>query len=388
MLRAVCLTMVLGALPGGRALADTPAGPGANAALKYWQGFATLPRLTDAEQNRLGEPLTVPLDKPVRDTLTRARYALDMMNRAAALPKCDWGIGYEEGVGTLLPYAPAARLTANLACLRARLRFEEGHGAEAVDDLVAALSLGRRVSIDGINILLLTSYAIEHRTGETLARYLPTLDAAAVKAVQKRLAALPAVESSAVALQFEEQFALDWLVRTIKEAKDRDSLLTLLGKLADSPEKGRAIFDRCGGTAEGVLKLAEQTRQSYARMRKSLGLPLEQFAKAWDDEVKKQADNEVFHWIFPAEHKVRLLQLRADVRRALLTAALAVRLEGPDVLRNHPDPAVGGPFEYVAFPGGFELRSKWKLDEGLRKRWKLDDAIAKPLVLTVGRRER
>jgi hypothetical protein len=33
----------------------------------------------------------------------------------------------------------------------------------------------------------------------------------------------------------------------------------------------------------------------------------------------------------------------------------------------------GGPFEYSAFDGGFELRSKWKLDD-------------KPPTLTVGRR--
>jgi hypothetical protein len=45
---------------------------------------------------------------------------------------------------------------------------------------------------------------------------------------------------------------------------------------------------------------------------------------------------------------------------------------------------VGGPFEYAPFDGGFELRSKWKLDENRRAQWKLDPT--EPLVLSVGRR--
>jgi hypothetical protein len=388
MLRALCLAMTVLVLPLEFACADAPPDLGANAALKYWQGFASLPTLTDAEQQKLGACLTMPLDAPARRTVTRARYALDMMQRGAAMPRCDWGIGYEEGVGTLLPYARAARLTVNLACLRARIRFEEGQNAEAIDDILAAMTLGRRVSQDGINITVLTSYAIEHRLSEVLALYLPRLDAKMIQAVKKRLDALPPAESPATALKFEEYFALDWLVSKIKEAKDKDSLLTLLSRLCDSPEKGRAFFKECGGTAEGVLQFAEETRQSYARMAKMLDLPLDQFEKEWDREVKRQAGNQVFSWVFPDLHKVRLAQLRADVRRALFSAAIAVQLEGRDALKNHADPVVGGPFDYVAFEGGFELRSKWKLDDKLRSKWKLDEPFAKPLVLTVGRRGR
>jgi hypothetical protein len=386
MLRALGLAMTILVLPLEFASADAPPDLGVNAALKYWQGFASLPAFTEAEQKKLGECLTMPLDAQARQTVTKARYALEMMRRGAALPRCDWGIGYEEGVGTLLPYAPAARLTANLACLRARMRFEEGRSADAIDDVVAAMTLGRRVSLDGINSMVLTSYAIEHRMSEVLALYVPKLDAKMIKALKKRLDALPPGGSPATALKFEEQFALDWLVSKIKEAKDKESLLTLLSQLCDSPEKGRAFFKECGGTAEGVLKFAEETRQCYARMAKKLDLSLDQFEKEWDREVKKQAGNQVFNWIFPALHKVRLAQLRADVRRALLSAAFAVQLDGRDALKNHSDPVVGGPFDYVAFEGGFELRSKWKLDDKLRSKWKLDEQFAKPLALTVGQR--
>jgi hypothetical protein len=372
--RAFCLAMTLIVLPAGCASAEAPSDLGANAALKYWQGFATLPRLTDAEQKQLGDCLTLPLDKHAREVVNQARYALEMMRRGAALPHCDWGIGYEEGVGTMLPHAAAARLTANLACLRARLRFEEGKSAEAIDDAVALMTLGRHVSRGGINSLVLTSYALEHRAAEVLALYLPKLDARTIRDLKKRLDALPQAESLAAALQIEEKFALDWLVGKIKEANDKERLQTLLIRLCDSPEEGRAFFKECGESADGVLKLADQTRQSYRRMAKSLELPLDQFEQEWDREVKKQAGNRVSHWVFPALGKVRAAQAGADVRRALLSAALAVQTDGPDALKTHPDPVAGGSFEYVAFEGGFELRSKVK---------GRDD---KPVTLVAGRR--
>jgi hypothetical protein len=49
---------------------------------------------------------------------------------------------------------------------------------------------------------------------------------------------------------------------------------------------------------------------------------------------------------------------------------------------------VGGPFEYVAFEGGFELRSKWKLSEELRLKWKMGEHLTAPVTLTIGRREK
>ncbi len=88
----------------------------------------------------------------------------------------------------------------------------------------------------------------------------------------------------------------------------------------------------------------------------------------------RQSGNPVFKLFFPALAKVRRAQARADVRHALLSAAFAVQLDGPDALKKYPDPVVGGLFEYAKFAGGFELRSKFEQD-------------AHPLVLTVGKRE-
>jgi hypothetical protein len=384
MLRALFLAMTILFLPLGYASADAPSDLGSNAALKYWQAFAQLPKLTGTEEQKLNaESLTMPLDARAREIVTKADYAMRMMHRAAALPRCDWGLGYEEGIELLLPHAQAARTLSSLASLRVRIRFEEGHNAEAIEDIVDAMAMGRHVSMDGTLITVLVNYAIEYRTGETLAFYLPKLNAETIKGLKTRLGALPPSGTPANGVvPFEEKAGLDWLIRKIKEQKDKESMLAFVsafcGRRGDSPEqtreRGRAFLEECGGTLDGVLKMAEGTRPSYTLTAKMLDLPLDQFEKAFELETKKQAGNPVFKLFFPAVSHMRLSQARADVRRALLATALDVQLDGPDALKNHPDPVVGGPFEYVAFEGGFELRSKFK---------PTDD---KPWALTVGQR--
>ena len=77
MLRALCLAMTILVQPFGSASAGAPSDPGANAALKYWQAFATLPHMTDAEGTKLNaECLTMPLDANARELVAKAEYAL------------------------------------------------------------------------------------------------------------------------------------------------------------------------------------------------------------------------------------------------------------------------------------------------------------------------
>jgi hypothetical protein len=386
MLRTFSLAMTLLMLPCGIASADAPCDLDANAALKYWQAFAQLPKLTDVEEHKLNEEcLTMPLDAHARELVDKAAYAFRMVHRAAALPRCAWGLGLEEGIDLLIPHVQAARTLSSLACLRARIRFEDGHNAEAIDDLLDAMTMGRHVSRDGTLIAVLVNFTIEHRTGETLARYLPQLDPATIKGVKARLAALPPAETPIQGLaSFEEKACLDWFIRKFKEHKDKEGLVSFLSAYCshhgDSPEqsreRGRAFFEECGGTLDGLLKMAEETRPCYALAARMLELPLDQCEKQFQLEASKHARNPVFKTIFPPVVSLRRSQARTDVFRALLAAALDVQLEQPDALKSHPDPVVGGPFEMVAFNGGFELRSKFKPEGG------------NPWVLIVGRRGR
>jgi hypothetical protein len=384
MLRAPCLAMTFLLFALGTASADSASDLGANAALKYWQGFATLPQFSDAESQAINaECLTMPLDAHAREVVSKADYSLQMLHRGAALPRCEWAAAHEEGIYARFPQGPAARLLSSLACLRARLRFEDRQNVPAVDDLVAAMTLGRHISPAGTNIMLLVGYAIENRTSEALAMNLARLDARTIADLKTRLAALPPVMTPAAALLTEEKFFLDWFIRAVKEAKDKEALVNLLGTLTatsepegkprDPAEMGRAFLAECGGTAAGALKFAEEMRPSLKLMAQKLELPIDQFQSEFDRETARHAANPVFKAFFPGLNHIRRSQARYDVRRTLLQAALAVQVGGRDALKGFTDPVVGGPLEYAAFPGGFELRSKWKLED-------------KPVTLVVGQR--
>jgi hypothetical protein len=382
MLRALCLAMAVLALPLESSFADARTDSDENAALRYWQAFATLPKFADAETKKLGEVLTTPLDDLARKILADAHYSLQMMHYGAAQPRCDWGMCNQEGIFTRLPQADAARVMGSLVCLRARMRFQAGQSAEALDDIVAGMTLSRHCSLTGTNIMLLSGYAIEHRMIDVLALHIPKLDPKIIPELKKRIAAVPAGLSLADALATEEKYFLDWFIRVVKKAKDKESLLAALafvenepeGKPGGSGEKTRAFIEECGGSPEGVLRRAEETRASYREVAKMLTLPMDQFEKEFDLEAKKRADNAVFKVFFPAIVNVRQAHARMEARRALLTAALAVRQDGPDALKNNPDPVVGGVFDYAPFDGGFELSSKLKSRDG------------KPVTLTVGHR--
>jgi len=381
MLRVICLASAIVLVPLATASADSAGDLGANAALKYWQAFATLPQFSDTESQALNaDCLTMPLDAHARELVAKADYSLAMLHRGAAITGCEWAGAVEEGVYARFPQAPAARLLSALACLRARIRFEDHQNGPGLDDAIAAMTLGRHISRAETAIMLLVGYAIESRSIEVLAMHLPRLDMRKVADLKTRLSVLPAGISVAASLQSEEKYALDWFIRAVKEARDNEALVNLMGSLEaiegkprDPVEAGRKSLAECGGTAEGVLKFAEAMRPSYKLMAQKVELPVNEFQDEFNRETAKHSGNPVFKVFFPGIDNIRRSQARYDERRTLLQAAMAVQVEGREALKKFTDPVVGGPLEYAAFPGGFELRSKWKLDD-------------KPVTLVVGQR--
>jgi hypothetical protein len=381
MLRALCLGLVV-LPPLDSSRGGTLDAPESNAALKYWQAFSTLPRFTDAEQTKIHDYLTASLDDDARKIVSQADYSLRMLHQGAALRHCDWGVSPEEGIYVRFTQAPASRVLANLACLRARMRFAEGKRDEAIEDVVDTLTMSRHIPLCGTNIMLLVGYAIESVAIDALAHDLPKLDAGSIRSLRSRLETLPPGMDAAAALKSEEVFYLVWFIRIVKQAKDKDQLVSLLdfvnleaeGKPSGS-NKARQFVEECGSVAN-VLRFAEETRGSYDATSKLLELPLDRFEREFEAESAKRASNPVFKFFFPAMLNVRRAEARMNIRRSLLKAALAVQLEGRAALKNYLDPVVGGPFEYVATPAGYELRSQYKGN------------AAKLVVLQVGRQNR
>jgi hypothetical protein len=384
MLRPLSLVVTAFLLCGGSAIADTEPDLGTNAALTYWQAFATLPKLADAEQNVLThEYTTMPLDARARELVTSAEYALRMMHRGAAVRPCNWGINWNaEGAETRLPQLSAARVLIALASVRARMSFEGGRTQAAVDDMVAALTLGRQVSLDGSLIGVLTGYATEAGANEVLAMYLPRLDANMLKDLQSRLGSLPPGGRPATAMKDCEANTVEWIGDRAKATKDMGELLKLvidLGLVAakdpDQTDKARALLEACGGTKAGFLKHLEELKPAYALVAPKLDLPLDQSEKEIERVSKDLAANPLFKVLFPSALACRRAQARTEIRRALLATAIDMQLNGRDALKNHLDPVTSVPFEMVSFDGGFELLST-----------RIQPPI--PLTLSVGQRKK
>ena len=167
-----------------------------------------------------------------------------MMHYAAAAVLSTGASATKKGSGPCFPIWKGSESLSSVACLRARLRFDEGRDAEAIRDIIDAMTLSRHITLEGVNIMLLWGYSIENRVSQTLALYLPKLSAGMIKDLKTRLDALPRSESLAAALRIEEKCIEVSVVRKVKEAKDKESLLAFLTQMLESEgrtdaEKGR-----------------------------------------------------------------------------------------------------------------------------------------------------
>jgi hypothetical protein len=378
-MRFVPVVVVLAVAVGSLSAGDTPRATdlNANAALKYWEGFACAPKLTDAEQKKLrDEPLKLPLDATARKWIEESGNALREMHHGAKIPQCAWAVSYEDGITAMISHCQAARYLAGLANLRARARFEEGKSAEAVDDVLAAMTMGRHLSGDGTLIGVLVACAIEQMGTVTLAAYLPKLDKEALRDLSARIEKLPPAATMADGILMAEQGVVDYIEQQVR-GMSKEQLVAYSTTLENNDkEKGRAFVEGCGGSAEGVIKFAEETRPYYKEMARIVMLPLEQCEKEWQQLVDRvNPQNPFFKLMAPQIFKLRQSAARLEVRQALRSAAIAILLDGRDAgLKTHVDPVDHQPFDYVAFEGGFELRSRFKVAD-------------QPLSLTVGQRK-
>ncbi len=368
MLRVTGLAMLSMLVCGVGIAAADDGSLGDNAALKYWQAFATLPKLADEEQWKLiNDYPTMPLGAHAKELVADAEYSLRMLHRAATVRACNWGIGYkDDGAETRLPQLSAARVLSAHAGLRARIEFAEGRPGAGVDDLVDALALGRQVSLDGSLIAVLVGYAVEERAGATLAANLTSLNADMLRNLQGRLKALPPGGRPATAMKDTEENFMIWIAAKVSGTKNIDELLDALinmgvvGNGSDRSAKARAVIDACGGAKEGFLKHLEALRGVDRLLAQQLDLDFAQSEKAINGIIAQNSANPLLPLIVPSVTNVRRAQARSDIRRGLLETAIDIQLHGRDALKNHTDPVTHTAFEFGENPGGFELRSTWK----------------------------
>ena len=203
------------------------------------------------------------------------------------------------------------------------------------------------------------------------------------RSLRTRLDALPAGMNTAMATETEETFFLDWFIRKAKGAKDKETLVTAVrlhqpGTGGETPrlrEQGPRIHRGMWGHPGGRAPSRGGDAGELQADRRDAG-PAAGSIREGSSRAKGRSNPPTRSTRSSSRRSSTCVAPRRGSRNAaLLMTALAVQLDGRDALKDHPDPIVGGTFEYVPIPDGFELRSKFQARDN------------KPVTLTVGRQK-
>jgi hypothetical protein len=340
-----------------------------NAALQYWQAFAILPVMSDAERQLAGAWQSAPLNAATDKLIQASGPALKQLHRGSICNRCDWGLNKEDSFNLRLPHLVKARELARLAFLRARQRMGAGQNAQATDDIIDTLILARRAGADDILIGILVQASIEQMAVEAVVPHLGTFSKADLATLSTRLAQLPPGGSIQGSVVWEREYGLLSLIAQLKAARtSAEPWEPYLARVLGLPiETIRAA----GGTPQSLAENLEKLRPIYDAFPAALKLPQSQ-ARARLAELKKQADANPLKSVVPDFSRFYDRYGAVQTRLTLLHAAIAILQSGPDQLKNFPDPYTQEPIDYTPGQhGAFTLTSKFT-------------EAGKPVTLTVG----
>ena len=324
-----------------------------NAALLYWQAVALVPELTLEEKTLLnktphGEFRTVELNDTSQELVKRCGLTLTMMRRGAQIPECDWGILWEDGAAALMPHMGKVRMLVRLAVLRARHRLQATQGMkdddlESVEDLVAAIQLARHTGSDDILISQMFRNAMEEIVFDVLSKHLFKLHPDAQQLLLTRLDELTQPHGLSVAVLREKQVFIASLRKQFS-GKQADGEYANLLNMFDEAEKAR--IKKQAPDVAAVVKLIDDMEKRYDEAAEIAKLPPDQIKPQWDVLIKRvKAENIIANLLLPSIGKARESDAKAEVRRAMLKAAVRAALDQQSQFTKIKDPFGKGAFE-------------------------------------------
>lgn len=273
-----------------------------------------------------------------------------------------------------MPHLSAARTLARLVLVQSRLEARDGKGADAADDWISTLALGRHASSDNSIIGLMVDYGIEGLAVDAAAKDLPSLDKAALDRLAESLKKLSPRPALGRAVQVEQLIGQRWLIAHLKQDHDpqwRANLARMLGweDPTNASVKILAGFD----TPQSLAAKLAELDPLFDQVERAADMPYDQFEKSWPAIQSLISATPAAQLVMVGDFQdVRRLEAAAKVRLVLLAAATDVVRAGPDTLRSHPDPFGAGPFTYSGQGKTFQLSSA------------LTDREGRPVTLKVG----
>src|ERR1035438_2512924 len=173
-------------------------------------------------------------------------FKLVRLAARSAMP-CDWGIDMSEGPAALLPHLGRSKAIVQAAKFRALWALQQGRQADAREELVAALVLGRNGARDGTLISTLVEIAIEAIDCRTVAELFGQFSTENLQQLWDGFEAAPARRTVAECVPSEKAFFLDWILRRIEEwqqanpgddTKVMQGVRELFAGVLDAPAEG------------------------------------------------------------------------------------------------------------------------------------------------------
>jgi hypothetical protein len=387
-LKSICVSGLIAAAAAVNATGQT-SGTDINPASLYYQAFLVAPdSMPEADMDYLYSKEGRSQKLPERFGKFAAGYdnEFQLVRQAAqATLPCDWGLDMSTGPATLLPHLARAKAVSIAARFRVMWDLQHGRQADAREDLIAALALGRNVARDGTLISTLVQQAIEAMTCGTVAENFGQFSPETLEQLVAGIDAAPPRRMVAACVPAEKALFQDWLVSRILELQKANpgddtkvmtgihqAFATMLDPQQDQPGTAlqhnseatnwwAQVTQAAGGTSEGVAKLVRELEPLDQKLALILALPHGEYETRMEQlkaEVQ-QSPNPLISTVFPGWERARSRELKILVYLAMVRAAIEYKLHGEAGLQSVIDPCGQGPFAFERFM--FE-----GMDRGLR----------------------
>lgn len=365
MLAGILLTMIASPAP---ALPPDPD----NAALLYYQGFLSLPQLSQEERGHIGDVARgkVPPDDKVRKHIAQSNGAIHFVEAGAKVPACQWGMQFSQGFDALLPQMAQMRFMTFVMIADARAQAADGEYREALERCLLTETFACHIGDDTL-ISYLVSIAVRAMAYKCMQEVIAQTadDVELLQWLKSELAKSPIDTISAVRpLKYEIEVFTDLmrmekvekLARIMSESNgDKEDMAAEIVRKVDAKilQKSRQLFTESMNSAIKIWNTSMPYEQAYSQ--------LDKLSNEFDTD---DSAAEVAQAFMPAINKVfsqkTWIETQANAVRAgveiLLVRAKTGKL--PDALPSGlpKDAFSGKDFKYEKTKDGFILHCRDK----------------------------
>ena len=339
-----------------------------NAALLYYQGFLSLPQLSQEERGHIGEVARgkVTPDDKVREHIAQSNGAIHFVEAAINVPDCQWGVQFSKGFDALLPQMAQMRFMTFVLIADARIHAADG-------DYRGALKR-----------CLMTETFAYHIGDDTLISYLVSISVRAMAYNCIQDVAGLAVDNHELLQWLKNELAKSPIdtISAIRPLKYEIEVFTDLMRMENVEKLARVMSNSDEDTAAKIArkldaKILRKSRQLFTERMNSVikvwnsSMP---YKKAYSqlDELSNKFDSsdsaEVAQAFMPAINRVFSQKTRIETQANAVRAGIEILLDRarvgklPDALPvGLPKDAFSGKdFKYEKTKEGFILHCREK----------------------------